>query len=110
MNTKLNLVLALMGLLSLQAPGATSENMEAAVKLQGALTNRFDEKSVKHWTRVEPLGEAPRRVTEDLPLSDQPLYLIFDSETMPEWFGMPNDADLPSTFSIEYVRAWKHQG
>jgi beta-glucanase (GH16 family) len=37
----------------------------------------------------------------------QPLFLIFDSETMPEWFGMPNDADLPSTFSIEYVRAWK---
>ncbi len=37
----------------------------------------------------------------------QPLYLIFDSETMPEWFGMPNDKDLPSTFSIEYVRAWR---
>ena len=36
-----------------------------------------------------------------------PLFLIFDSETMPNWFGMPNDADLPSTFSIEYVRAWK---
>jgi hypothetical protein len=36
-----------------------------------------------------------------------PLYLTFDSETMPEWFGMPNDKDLPSTFSIEYVRAWK---
>jgi len=36
----------------------------------------------------------------------QPLYLIFDSETMPGWFGMPEDADLPSTFSIEYVRAW----
>ncbi len=36
----------------------------------------------------------------------QPLFLIFDSETMPEWFGLPNDADLPSTFSIEYVRAW----
>jgi beta-glucanase (GH16 family) len=37
----------------------------------------------------------------------QPLYLIFDSETMPDWFGMPRDEDLPSTFSIEYVRAWK---
>lgn len=37
----------------------------------------------------------------------QPLFLIFDSETMPEWFGMPDDADLPSTFSIEYVRAWR---
>jgi beta-glucanase (GH16 family) len=40
----------------------------------------------------------------------QPLFLIFDSETMPEWFGMPDDADLPSTFTIEYVRAWKRSG
>jgi len=38
----------------------------------------------------------------------QPLHLIFDSETMPDWLGMPNDADLPSTFNIEYVRAWTH--
>jgi beta-glucanase (GH16 family) len=38
-----------------------------------------------------------------------PLYLTFDSETMPDWFGMPDDKDLPSTFSIEYVRAWKRQ-
>jgi acetyl esterase/lipase/beta-glucanase (GH16 family) len=37
----------------------------------------------------------------------QPLFLIFDSETMPEWFGMPDDKELPSTFSVEYVRAWK---
>ncbi len=36
----------------------------------------------------------------------QPLYLIFDSETMPDWFGMPDDKDLPSTFQVEYVRAW----
>jgi hypothetical protein len=40
----------------------------------------------------------------------QPLYLIFDSETMPKWFGMPDDKDLPSTFHVEYVRAWKKQG
>jgi len=37
----------------------------------------------------------------------QPLTLNFDSETMPEWFGLPDPTDLPSTFSIEYVRAWK---
>ena len=37
----------------------------------------------------------------------QPLSLIFDSETMPNWFGMPEEDDLPSTFSVEYVRAWK---
>ncbi len=37
----------------------------------------------------------------------QALTLNFDSETMPNWFGLPQDGDLPSTYSIEYVRAWK---
>ncbi len=37
----------------------------------------------------------------------QPLTLNFDSETMPKWFGLPKDSDLPSTYSIEYVRVWK---
>jgi len=37
----------------------------------------------------------------------QALTLNFDSETMPEWFGLPKDKDLPSTYSIEYIRAWK---
>ena len=37
----------------------------------------------------------------------QPLHLNFDSETMPEWFGLPEEETLPSTFSVEYVRAWK---
>jgi alpha-L-fucosidase len=37
----------------------------------------------------------------------QPLTLNFDSETMPEWFGLPDPNDLPSPYSIEYVRAWK---
>jgi len=40
----------------------------------------------------------------------QPLALNFDSETMPEWFGLPRPEDLPSTYSIEYVRAWKKPG
>ena len=38
-----------------------------------------------------------------------PLYLIFDSETMPDWFGMPKDENLPSTYHVEYVRAWKKE-
>ena len=37
----------------------------------------------------------------------QPLYLNFDSETMPNWFGLPEKNNLPSAFSIEYIRAWK---
>jgi hypothetical protein len=40
----------------------------------------------------------------------QPLTLNFDSETMPKWFGLPKESDLPSTYSIEYVRAWKKGG
>ncbi|MEM6561702.1 MAG: family 16 glycosylhydrolase [Planctomycetota bacterium] len=37
-----------------------------------------------------------------------PMYMIFDSETMPDWLGMPVDEDLPSTFEVEYVRTWKN--
>jgi beta-glucanase (GH16 family) len=37
----------------------------------------------------------------------QELTLNFDSETMPEWFGLPDKATLPAIFSIDYVRAWK---
>lgn len=37
----------------------------------------------------------------------QPLHMNFDSETMPKWFGLPKAEDLPSTFSIEYVRSWR---
>ena len=40
----------------------------------------------------------------------QPLYLNFDSETMPEWFGLPKKENLPSTFSTDYIRAWKRAG
>lgn len=36
----------------------------------------------------------------------QPLYLIFDTETMIDWLGVPRDEDLPSDYQIDYVRAW----
>lgn len=38
-----------------------------------------------------------------------PMYLIFDSEAMWDWFGKVNDADLPSTFSVQYLRVWHHR-
>ena len=34
----------------------------------------------------------------------------FDSETMPEWFGLPQADTLPSVFSIEYIRSWRKAG
>ena len=36
-----------------------------------------------------------------------PMYLIFDSEAMWDWFGKVDDADLPSTFDVKYVRVWR---
>lgn len=39
----------------------------------------------------------------------QALTLNFDSETMPKWFGLPRDADLPSTFSVDYIRVWRKE-
>jgi len=37
-----------------------------------------------------------------------PMQIIFDSEAMWTWFGVVDDADLPSTFSIDYVKVWRH--
>jgi len=39
----------------------------------------------------------------------QPLNMLFDSETFPDWFGLPDKATLPATFSIEYIRSWREK-
>jgi beta-glucanase (GH16 family) len=36
-----------------------------------------------------------------------PLHLIMDSEIMEGWFGLPNKEDLPTTYTVDYVRAWQ---
>jgi len=35
------------------------------------------------------------------------LNMNFDSETMPEWFGLPAPEDPEGHFEIDYVRVWK---
>jgi beta-glucanase (GH16 family) len=35
-----------------------------------------------------------------------PMQIVFDSEAMWHWFGVVDDADLPSVFRIDYVRVW----
>ncbi len=62
---------------------------------------QWDEKTIRFYFDGRPVREAPNTHWH------QPLTLNFDSETMPNWFGLPKDEDLPSTYSIEYVRAWK---
>ena len=36
-----------------------------------------------------------------------PMRIVFDSEPMWEWFGKADDADLPSTYSVQYLRVWR---
>ncbi len=37
----------------------------------------------------------------------QPLDMNFDSETMPEWFGLPDVNDKAGHFKIDYIRVWQ---
>jgi len=37
----------------------------------------------------------------------QPLTMNFDSETMPEWWGLPDPGDPAGYFKIDYIRSWK---
>lgn len=39
----------------------------------------------------------------------QALTLNFDSETFPDWSGLPEAGELPATFSTDYVRAWRRR-
>lgn len=35
------------------------------------------------------------------------LYVMFDCEIMRDWVGLPDPADLPATFDIDYLRVWQ---
>jgi beta-glucanase (GH16 family) len=39
----------------------------------------------------------------------QPLEMNFDSETMPEWFGLPDPKDKAGHFKIDYIRVWQKE-
>ena len=39
-----------------------------------------------------------------------PMQIVFDSEAMWQWFGVVDDADLPSVFRIDYVKVWRRGG
>ncbi|MDB6071244.1 MAG: glycoside hydrolase family 16 [Verrucomicrobiales bacterium] len=37
-----------------------------------------------------------------------PLRLILDTETHPDWMGLPDPAKLPAVFIVDYVRTWQN--
>jgi hypothetical protein len=43
----------------------------APAQVPGATTNKFDEKTIQQWALKGPLSEPPKRLTEELPWSDQ---------------------------------------
>ncbi len=60
----------------------------------------WDKDVIKWWVNGEVVREVKNTQWH------QPLHMNFDSETFPDWFGLPDKETLPSTFSIEYVRSW----
>jgi beta-glucanase (GH16 family) len=36
-----------------------------------------------------------------------PMQIVFDSEAFWNWFGVVDDADLPSTFRVDYIKVWR---
>jgi beta-glucanase (GH16 family) len=35
------------------------------------------------------------------------LHVLFDSEIMESWAGLPDPADLPAVFQVDYLRVWQ---
>lgn len=61
---------------------------------------RWEEDEIEYFVDGVPV----RRVNNDC--WHLPMHVIIDSESMIDWLGSPDDADLPSTYSIDYVRTW----
>lgn len=62
------------------------------------------------WTPAELVWHVDGVRVRSMPNTNWhvPMRMIFDSETMPDWFGLPRHGDLPSVFHVDYVRAWAH--
>jgi beta-glucanase (GH16 family) len=63
----------------------------------------WNEKEIKWYLN----GEVVR--TRENYYWHQPLDMNFDSETMPEWFGLPDPKDKAGQFKIDYIRVWQQR-
>ena len=61
----------------------------------------WDEQEVKFFL------DGKLMITQPNKFQHEEMDMIFDSETFPDWFGLPDVKTLPSTFKVDWVRAWK---
>ncbi|MEI8294418.1 MAG: family 16 glycosylhydrolase [bacterium] len=110
------------------APGfERSYNMNAHVWREGGKSEHWNTKGIWRapWRFIDDfhvygLEWSPQKLiyyVDGVPVRSlpnthwhKPMRLILDSETFPDWFGLPKDQDLPSTFHVDYIRSWKRPG
>jgi len=63
------------------------------------------------WTKDELIWYIDGSVVRKLKNTDWflPQLLIFDAEPQVPWFGPVDDKDLPSEFTVKYLRVWRQQ-
>ena len=66
----------------------------------------WDKDFLKFYADGKLIHEVSRSEMGSKWVTDKPLWAWVDSETFP-WHGVPEKADLPSDFEIEYISIWQ---
>jgi beta-glucanase (GH16 family) len=74
----------------------------------------FDPTADFHVYGLERDGQVIRFYVDNVMIREEvnthwqrPMNIILSSEIILDWFGKPQDADLPSYFSVDYLKVWK---
>ena len=66
-----------------------------------------------HWTasKIKIYVDGELAITMNNDCNKYPMWLFLNRATMPTWFGIPDEDDIPDQpFQIEYIRTWKQSG
>ena len=63
---------------------------------------------LKFYADGRLVGSVTREELDGKWVLNHPMWVWVDSETFP-WHGLPQEADLPADFEIEYIRIWQQR-
>ena len=63
----------------------------------------WNEKEIVWYFEGKPIRRLPNKHWY------YPLKLVFDCETIINWFGTPKKENLPAVYNIDYLRVWKRE-